>query len=113
MSRDYVFYQHYFQKFFRKQDGKTRAKILFVLNLVIDLEMVPKTYLKRNSGSQGIYEIRVKHGSNAFRISCFFDNGNIVLMNCFKKKSNKIPLNEIRLVEKLRKEYYEEKSENK
>ena len=111
MSRELRFHKHYFHDFYNEQDEKTRAKILFILNLVLELEIVPKTYLKRISGSQGIYEIRIKHGPNTFRIFCFFDEGQlIVLLNCFKKKSEKIPLQVIRLAERLKKEYYEEKS---
>jgi len=111
MSRELKFHKHYFHEFYYQQDAKTRAKILYVLNLVLDLEIVPRTYLKKISGSQGIYEIRVKHESNTFRIFSVFDDQKlVVLMNCFKKKSRKIPLREIRLAERLKKEYYEEKN---
>jgi phage-related protein len=111
MSRALKFYKHYFYDFYNEQDEKTRAKILYVINLVLELKIVPKTYLKRISGSQGIYEIRVKHGPNNFRIFCFFDERQlVVLMNCFQKKSKKIPLKVIRLAERLKKEYYEEKN---
>jgi len=111
MSRELKFYKHYFHEFYYEQDAKTRAKILYVLNLVLELKIVPKPYLKRISGSQGIYEIRVKHGPSTYRIFCFFDENQIVvLMNCFKKKSMKIPLQVIRLAERLKKEYYEEKN---
>ncbi len=114
MSRELKFYKHYFYDFYYEQDAKTRAKILYVINLVLELEIVPKIYLKRISGSQGVYEIRVKHGPNTFRIFCFFDERQlVVLMNCFKKKSRKVPLREIRLAERLKKEYYEEKNSSK
>jgi phage-related protein len=110
MNRELRFYKHYFHEFYNEQDQKTRDKILFVLNLVLELEIVPKIYLKRISGSQGIYEIRIKQGSKSFRIFCFFDEGKlVVLMNCYKKKSNKLPLQVIRLAERLKKEYYEKK----
>ena len=111
MNRELRFYKHYFHEFYNEQDQKTRDKILFVLNLVLELEIVPKIYLKRISGSQGIYEIRIKQGSNTFRIFCFFDEWKlVVLMNCYKKKSNKLPLQVIRLAERLKKEYYEKKN---
>ena len=63
--------------------------------------------------SDGIYEIRVEVGSNIFRVFCFFDKGQlVVLVNGFQKKSDKTPKNEIELANKLKKQYYDEK-ENK
>ena len=47
MSRELKFYKHYFHEFYYEQDAKTRAKILYVLNLVLELKIVPKPYLKR------------------------------------------------------------------
>ncbi|MCF8241614.1 MAG: type II toxin-antitoxin system RelE/ParE family toxin [Melioribacteraceae bacterium] len=41
---------------------------------------------------------------------CFFDKGDlIVLINCFLKKSQKTPGKEIKMAEKLKKEYMTEK----
>lgn len=38
-------------------------------------------------GSDGLYEIRVSSGNNIFRIFCFFDEGQLViLLNGFQKK---------------------------
>lgn len=111
MSRNLKFFKRYFHEFYDKQDHNTRAKILYVINLVLDLKIVPKTFFKRISGSQGIYEVRVKYGQNSFRIFSFIDDqNNLVLLNCCIKKSKKIPLKEIRLAERLKREYYEEKN---
>lgn len=61
--------------------------------------------------TDGLYEIRVEVGSNIFRVFCFFDEGNLViLLNGFQKKSQKTPKNEIELAEKLKKEYFYEKA---
>lgn len=44
------------------------------------------------------------------RILCFFDDGNlVVLLNCFVKKTQKTPRKEIKLAEKLKREYLNEK----
>ena len=44
------------------------------------------------------------------RILCFFDKGDlVVLTNCFLKKSQKTPAKEIKLAEKLKREYLIEK----
>ena len=65
-------------------------------------------------GSVGIYEIRVESFGNIFRIMCFFESGNrIVLLNCFQKKSNRIPKREIEISEKLKNEYLKDKSKTK
>ncbi len=60
--------------------------------------------------TDGLYEIRVQSGSNIFRIFCFFDKNNlIVIENGFQKKTQKTPPNEIERALKIKKEYYEEK----
>ena len=63
-----------------------------------DLQRVPETYLKHIEDSDGLYEIRVQVGSDIFRIFCFFDQGQlVVLANGFQKKTQKTPKNEIDL----------------
>jgi phage-related protein len=55
--------------------------------------------------------MRIKVGSNIFRVFCFFDEGNLViLLGGFQKKSEKTPLKEIAKAEKQKMEYYYEKS---
>ncbi|MBA4139245.1 MAG: type II toxin-antitoxin system RelE/ParE family toxin [Segetibacter sp.] len=59
-------------------------------------------------------EIRVQVGSNTFRIFCFFDNNNLVVVgHGFQKKTQKTPPGEIERAGKIKKEYYEEKKSNK
>jgi phage-related protein len=61
-------------------------------------------------GSSGIYEIRIEVGSDIYRVFCFFDKGQlVVLVNAFQKKSQKTPKNELDLAEKLKNEYFDEK----
>ena len=46
----------------------------------------------------------------SIRILCFFDKGElVVLTNCFLKKTQKTPGKEIRLAERLKKDYIIEK----
>ncbi len=72
------------------------------------MEIVPKTYLKHLEGTDGLYEIRVQAGSDIFRIFCFFDKGKLViLINGFRKKTQKTPRKEIELAAKIKSEYYE------
>jgi phage-related protein len=73
--------------------------------------MVPQKFFKHLEGTEGLFEIRIKLGSYIFRIICFFDEGDlIILLNGFQKKAVKTPKNEIEKAERLRKNYYEEKS---
>jgi phage-related protein len=110
MKRDVIIYKNHFPEFYRKQDVKIRAKIDYVLKIIRELDQIPSQYFKHLTGTDGLYEARIKLGNNIFRVFCFFDNGNlVVLLNGFKKKTQKTPKNEIKLAERLKKEYYEEK----
>ena len=54
-----------------------------------------------------LYEVRVEHGNNIFRIFCSFDKGKIVvLFNGYQKKAQKTSLKEIEIAIKLMKEYF-------
>ncbi len=71
--------------------------------------MVPEKYFKHLEGTDGLYEIRVKVGRDIYRIFCFFDKGQLViLLNGFQKKSEKTPRQEIERAERLKKQYYED-----
>lgn len=75
-----------------------------------DLQRVPEIYLKHIENSDGLYEIRVQLGSDIFRIFCFFDQGQlVVLANGFQKKTQKTPKKEIESALKIKSEYESEK----
>jgi len=79
--------------------------------LVRTLRIVPRKFFKHIEGTEGLFEIRIKAGSGIFRIFCFFDEGNlIILLNGFQKKTGKAPKNEIAKAERLKQKYYEDKS---
>jgi phage-related protein len=108
--RTIVFYRTYFEDFFIKQRGKVKEKIIWTFDLIEDLEKVPEIYLKHLENTDGLYEIRVQQGSDIFRIFCFFDHGQlVVLANGFQKKTQKTPKKEIEKAEKIKKEYESEK----
>jgi phage-related protein len=105
-----TFYKDYFVEFFVKQREKVQDKITWTLELIEYLEKIPETYLKHHENTDGLYEIRVKQGSDIFRIFCFFDKGKlIVLANGFQKKEQKTPKKEIEKALKIKKEYENEK----
>jgi phage-related protein len=83
---------------------------MWTFDLIEDLERVPEIYLKHIEETDGLYEIRVQHGSDIFRIFCFFDKGQlVVLANGFQKKTQKTPRREIDQALKIKQEYESEK----
>lgn len=112
--REITFYKNYFQVFFEKQTKKVKAKIVWTLELVEELQRVPETYLKHIENTDGLYEIRVQSGNNIFRIFCFFDHGKlVVLVNGIQKKTQKTPKKEIETALKIKSEYESETFNNK
>lgn len=111
--RTIIFYKEYFQEFFIKQNKKVKAKIVWTFELIEDLQRVPETYLKFIENTGGLYEIRVQAGSNIFRIFCFFDKEQlVVLVNGFQKKTKKTPKQEIETALKIKAEYEREKQKH-
>ena len=108
--RTAVFYKDYFEQFFVKQNNRVKEKIIWTIRLVEDVEVVPSIYLKSISGTNGIYEIRIQTGSDIFRIFCFFDKENIIVIgNGFQKKTQKTPKNEIIKAIQIKLNYENEK----
>lgn len=109
--RSVIFFKNYFQNFFAAQSPKIKAKIIWTLELIEQIEKVPETYLKHIESTKGLYEIRVQYGTNIYRIFCFFDNGNIIVVaNGFQKKTNKTPKSEIAIVLSIKTEYENNRS---
>ena len=72
------------------------------------VEIIPKKFFKHIE--DGIYEIRIKSGSDIYRLFSFFDEGKLViLLHGFTKKSQKLPRKEIDKAIRLRRAYYESK----
>ena len=112
--RTIVFYKDYFETFFIAQKSKVRDKIIWTFNLIEELPRVPEMYLKHIESTDGLYEIRVQYGSDIYRIFCFFDEGQlIVIANGFAKKTQKTPKSEIKKALKIKSEYKSETSNHK
>jgi len=108
--RKIISYKENFVSFYRKQNEKIQEKIEYAFDLVRYEKQVPKKFFKYLENTNGIYEIRVITTFKSIRILCFFDKGQlVVLTNCFIKKTQKTPKKEIKLAEKLKKEYLTEK----
>lgn len=103
-------YKNYFLDFYRKQDAKTRAKIDWTIKVIEYEKIISQEYFKRLKGSDGIWEIRIKLASNIYRVLCFFDKDQLIILeNGFQKKTQKTPKKEIKKAERIKKEYFDEK----
>ncbi len=113
MGRKYrrvLFYKNFFQDFFSEQSKKVKEKIIWTLELIEDVERVPETYLKHIENTDGLYEIRIQKGNDIFRIFCFFDIGQLIIIgNGFQKKTQKTPRKELELALKIKTQYENDK----
>ena len=111
MIRKIIFHNNHFVEFYQNQDDKLKTKIQYVLELIKQVDRVPKKFLKHLTETDGLYEIRVEYQSNIYRIFCCFDEGKlVVLFNGFQKKTQKTPKGELEKAISLMKEYFELKN---
>ena len=109
--REVIAYKHYFEEFLLAQPTKVQDKIFKVIEIIETYERVPSNYLKAITGTNGLYEARIKLGSNIWRVFCFFDKGKLViLLNGFQKKTQKTPKKEITKALNLMQSYYQDKN---
>jgi phage-related protein len=111
VQREVIFFKSYFMAFYQKQDAKVKVKIQYVLELIRQVDRVPEKFLKHLTGTRGLYEIRVEHQSNTYRIFCCFDEEKlVVLFHGFQKKSQKTPPKEIERAKKIMQDYFNSKN---
>lgn len=110
MVRNIIAYKERFVDFYNAQDDKIQRKMEYALDFVRFEKQVPKKFFKYLKNTDGIYEVIVITPFKSIRILCFQDEGNlVVLTNCFIKKTQKTPKREIKLAERLKKEYLNDK----
>lgn len=108
--RTIIVYEDYFEQFLDTQPQKIQAKILQILRVIEEVDVIPETYLKHIEGTNGLYEIRVSFGRNQLRIFCCFDEGKvIVLLSGFQKKKQKTPAKEIQKAIQYMNNYFDSK----
>ena len=100
-------------QFIDSLDLKMQAKVLRTIAILqengTDLRLPYSEHLE-----DGIFELRAKVGSNISRVLYFFfDGGNAVLTHGFVKKTQKTPAKEIAKAEAMRKEYFNDKKQDK
>lgn len=116
MDKDFIrsiyYYKSFYLDFFATLRPEVKRKFNWTLKLIATIDRVPAKYFKHMEESTGLFEVRVEVGSDIYRVFSFFDEGRlIILLNGFQKKSQKTPRNEIELAEKLKKQYFDERSE--
>ncbi len=86
-------------------DGKSRARIARTLDLLeefgISLGMPYARHLEKQ-----LWELRVRHGRNRYRIIYFLDTGkSFILLHGFTKRTASVPRADIELTESRRDDY--------
>lgn len=111
INRKIYYYKDYYLDFFNQLKPDVKKKFNWTLQLIVTLNQVPEKYFKHITGTTGLYEVRVQVGSDIYRVFSFFDKENLVIIvNGFQKKGQKTPRSEIDLAERLKKQYFDEKS---
>ena len=110
--RQVVVFEEHFKEFRRTLDRESLKKLYQVLTLIMTVEMVPIKFLKAIEGRMGLFEIRIEHDNNNYRVFCCFDEGNLVILfNGIRKKTQKTPKRLLDKAEALMKKYFELKRE--
>ena len=110
--RTIKFHKNYFLEFYTAQTEEVRRKIGYSMTMVETMRVVPTKFFRYIKGSDGIYEIRTEYNGNIYRVMCCMDREAVVILfQGFQKKTQKTLPKEIRMAEKLKKEYFKEKEE--
>lgn len=89
-ERQIGFFENHFKEFYNRQNLLVKKKIDWTLLLIKTTRIVPEKFFKHLSNTDGLWEVRVSADKKIFRIFCFFDKGNlIILLGGFQKKVRK------------------------
>lgn len=109
--REIFYYKDYYLSFFETLKPEVQRKFNWTIQLISRIDRIPEKFFKHITDSNDLYEIRIELGSDIYRVFSFFDRGRlIILLNCYQKKTQKIPRKELEKAEKLKKQYFDEKS---
>lgn len=107
--RSIVFHKNHFIDFYKAQTEKTIEKIDLGLYYLQYTKQIPSRYVG-STKEPNLFYLRIKQGSNIYRIFFCYDEGQVVvLMNGFQKKKQKTPKSEIEKALKIKNEYFDEK----
>ncbi len=98
------------EEFIDSLTGKQAQKVLWVLRLIEELDIVPRQYFEKLVDTQGIWEVRVQFGGEIFRLLGFFEDGKLLILTSgFAKKTRKTPTQEIAIATRRKQEYLSQK----
>ncbi len=94
------------EEFLDSLSDKVVQKTIAVIELVKTERIVPAKFFKKLVGTE-LYEFRIRWESNIYRLICFFDrNDKVIITHGFVKKTQKTPRGEIDRAEKYRRDYF-------
>lgn len=93
--------------FLLKLSVKEQAKILREIDLLAKFGFsLGMPHIKRITGTDSLWELRIKHGSNNYRIFYFhFINNKFILLHAIRKTTQKTPIKDIKLALKRQVKY--------
>ena len=110
-KRTIVPFKDYFKEFKRTLSKDVLMKIYQVFIYIMSEDIIPVKFLKKIEGVKDLYEIRIEHNGNIYRIFCCFDEGNLVILfNAFQKKTQKTPISEIERAIRIKEVYFAAKA---
>ena len=110
-KRTIVPFKDYFKEFKRTLSKDVLMKIYQVFIYIMSEDIIPVKFLKKIEEVKDLYEIRIEHNGNIYRIFCCFDEGNLVILfNAFQKKTQKTPTSEIERAIRIKEEYFAAKA---
>ncbi|MDE0024738.1 MAG: type II toxin-antitoxin system RelE/ParE family toxin [Spirochaetaceae bacterium] len=85
---------------------KVVQKVIAVIELVETVPIVPAKYFRKLVGTE-LFEFRIRWERNIYRLLCFFDRNNtVVITHGFMKKTQRTPRREIDRAERYRRDYF-------
>ena len=94
------------EEFLDSLTGKQAQKVTWVLQLIEDLDTVPRQYFKKLVNTDDIWEVRIQFGGNIFRLLGFLDGEDLLILTSgFAKKTQKTPPQEIATAEQRKRDY--------
>lgn len=99
--------------YLEKIESKAKEKILY--NLAKSQFVIDKELFKKLNGN--IWEFRTRYRGNSYRLFAFWDHTDgadtiVIVTHGILKKTQKTPVNEIEIAEKLRVLYFKNKTSN-
>ena len=103
-----IAYKHYYKDFMESLQRDEQLKVKRALTLFSTEDKIPRHFIE-NMG-EGLYQLRITLLKREARLLFIYDgNTLVVVFNCFIKKQNKTPKQEIEKAKRLIKDYYENK----